>query len=260
VASTVAHPSYTYGFFAGVIDPGRESGSISVWGAGDAVDRVIDRTRAAMGRWMIRMGRPLAQPRYVQVFVPGRAAQELAGMAFISRGYLDGLIAEPEEDWLIVHELAHQTWGNRVTCATWGDFWLNEALVVWWVARDKQLRGQQAAYDREIELWGRRVARASKRGDDRRIARPGVDHGGAGGSIVYHAGALLVHDLTEAIGAEAFEAGMRRFIARDQGAGVSLTTAEFLSALPLDAKQRAAVACRLGDAGAQCPPLTPTGP
>lgn len=32
-------------------------------------------------------------------------------------------------NWLTVHELGHQWWGNNVTCATWGDIWINEGFA-----------------------------------------------------------------------------------------------------------------------------------
>ena len=36
------------------------------------------------------------------------------------------MLTTPEEDWAIAHELAHQWWGDLVTCADWTHFWLNQ--------------------------------------------------------------------------------------------------------------------------------------
>ena len=33
--------------------------------------------------------------------------------------------------WLTAHELAHQWWGDMVTCATWHDIWLNEGFATY---------------------------------------------------------------------------------------------------------------------------------
>jgi hypothetical protein len=171
VTTQIPHPAYTWGFVSGLAvhdDP-----QFPIWGTPHHA-LVRDRTQGAWDRW-IATGFPAPTPGpYVQAFVPGGTYQELAGMAFLPQGYADHLVDHPTDDWGIVHELAHQLWGNRVTCATWGDFWLNEAVAVWWVARDKALRGDPEGYDREVGLWTARVERALARGDDPRVHRPGA--------------------------------------------------------------------------------------
>ncbi|RJP22965.1 MAG: hypothetical protein C4527_21165 [Candidatus Omnitrophota bacterium] len=36
-----------------------------------------------------------------------------------------------DEDWLIAHELAHQWFGDYVTCKSWGELWLNEGFATY---------------------------------------------------------------------------------------------------------------------------------
>ena len=57
---------------------------------------------------------------------------------------------------MIAHELAHQWWGNAVTCADWSELWLNEGLTVFMVAAYKEQRWGRADYDRELALANKR--------------------------------------------------------------------------------------------------------
>ena len=52
--------------------------------------------------------------------------QEAALFSLLSERYGRALLNEPTGVSLIAHELAHQWWGNLVTCQDWTHFWLNE--------------------------------------------------------------------------------------------------------------------------------------
>ena len=95
-------------------------------------------------------GVPFPGVRYGAAFVAGGAAQELASLSLLGDDYAGGWAAAPAEDWLAVHELSHQWWGNAATCATWGDdFWIQEAFAVFMTAAYKQRRWGEPAYQRE---------------------------------------------------------------------------------------------------------------
>ena len=264
VASRIPHPAYTLGFFAGRVDaPSRRRGGFSVWGLSEPdADRVLDHTARAHERLRDAFGPAWpAREDYVQVFVPGRAMQELAGMAFLSGRYVSTLEEDPLEDWLVVHELAHQRWGNMVTCRSWGDFWINEAVVTWWVARDKARRGDAAGFEREVRLWRRRLDKKLERGGDARIWRPGVGVDHAGGSVVYHGGALVVEQLARHLGPEVLEARLGVWMLDAVKAGRSVDTLELIASLELEPEFERAILCQLEDASAQCglPELFPDG-
>ena len=55
------------------------------------------------------------------------------------------------QQWLIVHEFAHQWFGDMITCATWADIWLNEGFATWSEAFWAENSGGYDAYKTSIE-------------------------------------------------------------------------------------------------------------
>jgi aminopeptidase N len=87
-------------------------------------------TTGAMVRFLeAKAGLPLPARRYIQLLVPGDEAQEAATYSIIGLKQVEPILSDPKNDWVIVHELAHQWWGNLVTARNWDHFWLNEGIV-----------------------------------------------------------------------------------------------------------------------------------
>lgn len=107
-----------------------------------------------------KSGVPYPHEAYTQVLVPGSEAQENSSFSVVGHVELDPIVSNPEEDWVIAHELAHQWWGNLLTCKTWQHFWLNEGITVFMVAAWKEQRWGKAAYDREMQVIRKRYQKA----------------------------------------------------------------------------------------------------
>ncbi|MEM1417601.1 MAG: M1 family aminopeptidase [Myxococcota bacterium] len=203
--------------------------------------RLLERAAEAAARLSGELG-PLSGP-WTLVVAPEAPAQELAGGATLPASTLLEVREDPNEDWLLVHELAHRWFGDHVRIATWGDLWIQEGLATWLVARDKELRerghGQSptglesAGYAREVRLWRGRLARALERGDDPRLVRPSATHRDAGGAVVYARGALAMHALRVRLGPTRFRALLRRVLR--EHAGRALRTEAFVAMIPADA-------------------------
>jgi hypothetical protein len=88
--------------------------------------------------FMVSRFGPPALPHITVSPIPGAFGQGFPGLIYLSTlaylKHLPGAAANPADDLfftdvLQAHEMAHQWWGNRVTAATYRDYWLMEALA-----------------------------------------------------------------------------------------------------------------------------------
>ena len=225
-AGTRPYPLYTIGFAAGrfaeVVDTA--DSRLRYLGAADSEDALRTKfkdTARVVEFFERKAGLPLPSSVYTQVLVPGAAAQEASNFSVIGKEMLDPILEDPHEDWVVAHELAHQWWGNLVTCENWNEFWLNEGIAVFMTAAWKQQRWGDAAYRSELALLEQRWQRAKDAGFDRPLAWTGSYPSlGIRRSIQYSKGALFMHTLREAVGDDAFWDGLRRYTRDHAGRGV----------------------------------------
>ncbi|HYO97219.1 MAG TPA: M1 family aminopeptidase [Polyangiaceae bacterium] len=112
----------------------------------------------------------------------------------------------------MAHEMAHQFWGNAVTCADWSHFWLNEGLTVFMVAAYKEQRWGPRAYAHELGLLRARHQKARDENFDVPLTFAGEYPSlRIKRAIVYSKGALFAHRLRQAMGDRAFWVALARF-------------------------------------------------
>jgi aminopeptidase N len=97
--------------------------------------RSFARTPAMIDYFSERIGVPYPHKRYSQIAVPdfifggmeNTSATTLTELALVDeRAGLDH-----DVDGLVSHELAHQWWGDLVTCREWSEGWLNEGFATY---------------------------------------------------------------------------------------------------------------------------------
>jgi len=169
-----------------------------------------------------KAGVPLPVAEYSQLLVEGDEAQEAATYSVIGINELPTRANDPEQDWVIVHELAHQWWGNLVTCATLQDFWLNEGITTFMTAAWKEHRYGRAAYDAELNIARGRLEKAKAKGFDKPLAWSGrYSSLGTRRAVQYSKGALFMDHLRVTLGDKAFWSGLRRYTRANAGRTVT---------------------------------------
>lgn len=123
------------------------------------------------------------------------APVEAQGLSLFGANHVDG---RRTHERLVVHELAHQWFGNSLTIATWRHIWLNEGFATYaeWLWSERS--GGPAAHE-HAERWYARLATAPQ---DLIIADPGVAN--LFDERVYKRGAVALHALRTRIGDDRF--------------------------------------------------------
>jgi aminopeptidase N len=118
-----------------------------------------------------------------------------------------------------VHELAHQWWGDLVTCATWKDVWLNESFATYAEALWEERKGGRSALRHYMHNALEHFFYGSWQGAP-------YDPEGQGfnlfDDVVYSKGAWILHTLRGVVGDTAFFRILDRY--RGLYAGSTVTT------------------------------------
>lgn len=196
------------------------------------VRRAFRDTRRMVAFLEDKAGVPFPTAVYRQVLLPDAPPQEVMTYSLLPRGYLNAVLADSTEDYLIVHELAHQWWGTRVVAADWSHFWLQEGVVSFLVAAWKEERWGPVAYEREIRLARERIRRAREAGPPRALIDAAfATSETAGGAVPYSMGLFVLHELRRELGDEAFWAGFRRFTVEGFRAQAGVTSDDLRRAM-----------------------------
>lgn len=115
---------------------------------------------------------------------------------------------------VIIHELAHQWFGNAVTESDWNDVWLSEGFATYYTllfreheyGHDDFLAGVKDARNRVVAFY--------KDTYDFQVVRPFIENvDDVSGPMMYQKGAWTLHMLREKLGVDVFNKGVRSYYA-----------------------------------------------
>src|SRR5688500_2482330 len=194
-------------------------------GREEAAERTLARTPQMLELFSQKFGVPYPYPRYAQVFV---ADFIFGGMENTSATTLTDTVLIDERaaidydiDALVAHELAHQWFGDLVTCRDWGEGWLNEGFATYseYIWREHH-EGRDAA-DLELEEWAEQYF-----GEDAGCYRRTIatklydepidifDH------HLYEKGGRVLHMLRNVLGDDAFWRTLRHYLTKHRHGSV----------------------------------------
>lgn len=188
--------------------------------AGD-VQRTYSNTRAMLREFERVLDEPYPWDRYAQLvvwnFEAGGMENTSATTMYDTAIFSAAADVDHDLDGLIAHELAHQWFGDLLTCNSWEHIWLNEGFAtyleaIWFEARDgrpgyerdiienfdRVLKDDMGQSPQAFGFWTN--AYKSPWENFRRKANP------------YPKGASLLHMLRVRLGDEAFFRGLRAYI------------------------------------------------
>jgi aminopeptidase N len=203
-------------------------------GRGDRLTPNYERTPAMMELFSKKLGIEYPWEKYSQTmvddFVAGGMENSSATTNTSNSLRSPKLISEfpGDEDPLISHELAHQWFGDLVTCNDWGNIWLNEGFATFFemVWTESRYPKDQADYERwkAMQEWLAESTLYAKP-----IVRHDFDDSSEFDDNAYGKGGLVLYMLRQQIGEDAFYRGLHHYLEVHRGKNV--VTADLIQAI-----------------------------
>jgi aminopeptidase N len=187
--------------------------------------RALARTPEMLELFSERFGVAYPFDKYAQVFV---ADFIFGGMENTSATTLTDVVLMDERaaldyriDDLVAHELAHQWFGDLVTCRDWGQGWLNEGFATYseYIWRE-HAEGADAA-DMELDDWATNYLGEDKARYRRRVATKIYDEPiDIFDRHLYDKGGRILHMLRRILGDDGFWRSIAHYLRKHRGGAV----------------------------------------
>ena len=209
-------------------DSGTEIGVIAQRGKVGQARYALDASRDVLREYNDYFGVPYPLPKLDNIAAPGRSqffsAMENWGAIFTFEYslLLDPATSNVSDEQRVfttaAHEIAHQWFGNLVTMAWWDDLWLNEGFATWMEGRTTRKLHPEWDQDHVDAAY---TSRGPMGRDAYATTHPVVQHvetveqaSQAFDGITYGKGSAVINMLEDYVGADAWRAGVRSYIAK----------------------------------------------
>ncbi len=162
-------------------------------------------------------GQPYPYVKYAQTCLPefGGGMENISATSMTDTALHDEIAAlEGDGDGLVAHELAHQWFGDLLTCRDWSHIWLNEGFASYFDPLFTERDRGEDAFRLEMDRIQRTYVMA-----DRRVRRPIVETRYESSedmfdAMTYQKGSCVLHALRGLLGDKAWWSGIRGYVAK----------------------------------------------
>jgi aminopeptidase N len=183
-------------------------------GKGDLIPGSFSDTPDMLSFFSDRLGVKYPWPKYAQtaVFDFGGGMENVSATTLGERSLTDERSGNRNMSGLNAHELAHQWFGDLVTCKTWGEIWLNESFATFFEMYYHEYSKGKEQYDLEragnLRSYLAEAARYKRPLSTKFYESPNAVFD----SHAYPKGSLILHMLRRELGDEDFLRGLNHFL------------------------------------------------
>ena len=200
----------------------------------DKVMPTFGNTPAMIEFYAKKVGIDFPWDKYAQVVVEdfGAGGMENTSATTLSRRNLidERNKIDNSADPVVAHELAHQWFGDLLTCRDWSHVWLNEGFATYFEA----LWAEESRGPEEFEMRVRRMMQSAAEADKKPDARPVVTNvyrnpGEMFSPLAYQKGACVLHMIRRELEDDLWWKALRHYAQKHRGGMVETT--DFLRAI-----------------------------